>query len=125
MNACDNNTRVSRHRSAALSPLLFLAHDPALTTRPVLDSALQEECEKFGGVKSVHIPRPSTMSEQEKPGVGFVFVAFDAVDSSAKAAASLRARTFDGRKVPERLRHHKSSMLVCVRISLVLLMGVL
>lgn len=59
----------------------------------------QEECEKFGKVKSVHIPRPSTSSEQEKPGVGFVFVAFDAIDSAAKAAASLRARTFDGRKV--------------------------
>lgn len=47
----------------------------------------------------MHIPRPSTTSEQEKPGIGYVFVAFDAVDSSAKAAASLRARTFDGRKV--------------------------
>lgn len=65
----------------------------------VCQSALQEECEKFGSVKSVHIPRPSTTNEQEKPGVGFVFVAFDAVDSAAKAAASLRARTFDGRKV--------------------------
>ena len=47
----------------------------------------------------MHIPRPSTINEQEKPGVGFVFVAFDGVDSSAGAAASLRARTFDGRKV--------------------------
>lgn len=47
----------------------------------------------------MHIPRPSTSSDQEKPGVGFVFVVFDAVDSAAKAAASLRARTFDGRKV--------------------------
>lgn len=62
-------------------------------------STSQEECEKFGSVKSVHIPRPSTTNEQEKPGVGYVFVAFDAVDSAAKAAASLRARTFDGRKV--------------------------
>lgn len=60
---------------------------------------LQEECAKFGSVKSVHIPRPSTTNEEEKPGVGFVFVAFDAVDSASKAAASLRARTFDGRKV--------------------------
>lgn len=50
-------------------------------------------------MKSVHIPRPSTTNEEEKPGVGFVFVAFDAVDSASKAAASLRARTFDGRKV--------------------------
>lgn len=47
----------------------------------------------------MHIPRPSTTSEEEKPGIGFVFVAFDAVDSASKAAASLRARTFDGRKV--------------------------
>ena len=50
-------------------------------------------------MKSVHIPRGSTTNEQEKPGVGYVFVAFDAVESAAKAAASLRARTFDGRKV--------------------------
>lgn len=64
-----------------------------------IEEETKEECEKFGSVKSVHIPRPSTISEQEKPGVGFVFVAFDGVDSSAKAAASLRARTFDGRKV--------------------------
>lgn len=68
-------------------------HVFGVTLRP------QEECEKFGSVKSVHIPRPSTTSEEEKPGVGFVFVAFDAVDSASKAAASLRARTFDGRKV--------------------------
>lgn len=64
-----------------------------------MDTLSQEECEKFGSVKSVHIPRPSTMNDQEKPGVGYVFVAFGGVDSSAKAAASLRARTFDGRKV--------------------------
>ncbi|CAM9619885.1 unnamed protein product [Sphacelaria rigidula] len=64
-----------------------------------IEEETKEECEKFGSVKSVHIPRPSTTNEQEKPGVGFVFVAFDAVDSAAKAAASLRARTFDGRKV--------------------------
>lgn len=57
----------------------------------------------------MHIPRPSTLNEQEKPGVGFVFVAFDAVDSSAKAAASLRARTFDGRKV----RPYCVSVAVC------------
>ncbi|CAN0465552.1 unnamed protein product, partial [Laminaria digitata] len=64
-----------------------------------IEEETKEECEKFGSVKSVHIPRPSTTNEQEKPGVGFVFVAFDGVDSSAKAAASLRARTFDGRKL--------------------------
>ncbi|CAN0310476.1 unnamed protein product, partial [Scytosiphon promiscuus] len=64
-----------------------------------IEEETKEECEKFGSVKSVHIPRPSTTSEAEKPGVGFVFVAFDAVDSASKAAASLRARTFDGRKV--------------------------
>eukprot|EP00752_Nemacystus_decipiens_P017920 g16063.t2 len=64
-----------------------------------IEEETKEECEKFGSVKSVHIPRPSTTSEDEKPGVGFVFVAFDAVDSASKAAASLRARTFDGRKV--------------------------
>ncbi|CAN0065105.1 unnamed protein product [Ectocarpus sp. 12 AP-2014] len=64
-----------------------------------IEEETKEECEKFGSVKSVHIPRPSTTSEAEKPGVGYVFVAFDAVDSASKAAASLRARTFDGRKV--------------------------
>ncbi|CAN0176940.1 unnamed protein product [Pylaiella littoralis] len=64
-----------------------------------IEEETKEECEKFGSVKSVHIPRPSTTNEEEKPGVGFVFVAFDAVDSASKAAASLRARTFDGRKV--------------------------
>ncbi|CAM9858846.1 unnamed protein product [Ascophyllum nodosum] len=64
-----------------------------------IEEETKEECEKFGSVKSVHIPRGSTTNEQEKPGVGYVFVAFDAVESAAKAAASLRARTFDGRKV--------------------------
>lgn len=83
---------------------VFLTHIPHRVLSPlfvVLSFCRpQEECEKFGSVKSVHIPRPSTTSEAEKPGVGYVFVAFDAVDSASKAAASLRARTFDGRKVP-------------------------
>lgn len=79
------------HRRACFFSYLRLGHGCLMF--------LQEECEKFGSVKSVHIPRPSTMNMQEKPGVGFVFVAFVAVESSAKAAASLRARTFDGRKV--------------------------
>lgn len=83
--------------------------------RYALKTSPQEECEKFGSVKSVHIPRPSTTSEQEKPGVGFVFVAFDGVDSSAKAAASLRARTFDGRKVRACVRPSCVLVGVCSR----------
>lgn len=92
-----------------------------------MGTTLQEECEKFGSVKSVHIPRPSTTNEQEKPGVGFVFVAFDAVDSAAKAAASLRARTFDGRKVcifsvyrtSARYCGFHSAAVCCIRVVIV------
>ncbi|CAM9505310.1 unnamed protein product, partial [Choristocarpus tenellus] len=64
-----------------------------------IEEETKEGGEKFGTVTSVVVPRPSTKVESEMPGVGYVFVAFDGVDGSAGAAASLRGRTFDGRKV--------------------------
>ncbi|CAM9317920.1 unnamed protein product, partial [Discosporangium mesarthrocarpum] len=64
-----------------------------------IEEETKEECEKFGKVTSVCIPRPSTEVAQEKPGVGFVFVGFEGEVGATAAANSLRGRTFDGRKV--------------------------
>jgi len=52
-----------------------------------------EECQQFGEVVSVTIPR------QGAPGTGKVFVEFSSQEASQKASQTLSGRTFDGRRV--------------------------
>jgi len=67
----------------------------------VLDT--QEECEKFGEVKALEIPRPSNPApgEQAPPpaGVGKVYVLFDSQEACVQAREALHGRAFDGRTV--------------------------
>jgi len=58
----------------------------------------KEECEKFGVVVSVKIPRPSAGGENV-PGLGMVFVLFSTKDAAAKTRDALHGRLFDNRTV--------------------------
>lgn len=58
----------------------------------------KEECEKFGTVVSVKIPRPAS-DGAAVPGLGKVFVLFDSLESSIKAQGALHGRLFDNRSV--------------------------
>lgn len=62
---------------------------------------VREECEKFGGVEEIKIPRPPSdvTMRRDGPGVGKVFVKFDKEESTTKALQSLGGRKFADRTV--------------------------
>ena len=59
---------------------------------------VQEECEKFGRVLAIKIPRPS-MGSRQSSGVGKIFVKFDGPESAQRALATLAGRKFADRTV--------------------------
>ncbi|KAK1758258.1 hypothetical protein QBC47DRAFT_374107 [Echria macrotheca] len=59
---------------------------------------VQAECEKFGRVLAVKVPRPVGGSRQSA-GVGKIFVKFDAPESATKALKALAGRKFSDRTV--------------------------
>lgn len=58
---------------------------------------IREECNRYGIVRSVEIPRP--VEGVEVPGVGKVFVEFNSVLDSQKAQQNLTGRKFANRVV--------------------------
>lgn len=58
---------------------------------------IREECQKYGGVRSLEIPRP--VEGVEVPGVGKVFVEFSNVSECQKAQTALAGRKFANRVV--------------------------
>ncbi|MES1902691.1 MAG: U2 small nuclear RNA auxiliary factor 2, partial [Paramarteilia canceri] len=73
---------------------------------------IKEECEKFGEVVSLEIPRPREGIE-DVPGLGKVFVEFRTLDESKKALENLSGRKFDENIVvisffnPEKYHHRQ------------------
>jgi splicing factor U2AF 65 kDa subunit len=59
---------------------------------------VREECEKYGRVEEIKIPRPS-MGSRQSAGVGKIFVKYDDVDSARKALSALAGRKFADRTV--------------------------
>ncbi|KAK3991219.1 hypothetical protein QBC44DRAFT_323838 [Cladorrhinum sp. PSN332] len=59
---------------------------------------VQEECEKFGKIISLKIPRPSGGTRQSA-GVGKIYVKFETPDSASKALRALAGRKFADRTV--------------------------
>jgi splicing factor U2AF subunit len=59
---------------------------------------VREECEKYGKVLEMKIPRPSGGSRQSA-GVGKIFVKFDTAQSAGKALRALAGRKFADRTV--------------------------
>ena len=65
---------------------------------PEILEDVREECEKYGGVLEIKIPRPSGGSRQS-PGVGKIYVKFDNNEAATKALRALAGRKFSDRTV--------------------------
>ena len=59
---------------------------------------VQEECEKYGKILTIKIPRPSGGSRQSA-GVGKIYVKYETPESAAKALRALAGRKFADRTV--------------------------
>ena len=59
---------------------------------------VREECEKYGKVLDMKIPRPSGGSRQSA-GVGKIYVKFETPESAGKALRALAGRKFADRTV--------------------------
>eukprot|EP00959_Pyramimonas_sp_CCMP1952_P051494 1075865-Pyramimonas_sp.AAC.1 len=57
---------------------------------------MMDECGKYGTVLKLVIPRPGA-DGMPGPGVGKVYVEYDAVDGAIKARAALNGRKFGGK----------------------------
>lgn len=59
---------------------------------------IEEECEKYGKILEMKIPRPSGGSRQSA-GVGKIYIKYDAPESAKKALQALAGRKFADRTV--------------------------
>lgn len=69
-----------------------------LTKSTEICEDVQDECQKFGKVEALKVPRPSGGSRQSA-GVGKIFVKFDTKESAKKALNALAGRKFADRTV--------------------------
>ena len=61
---------------------------------------IEEECQKYGTVRSIEIPRPSRRGDDEPvPGLGKVFIEFDSATEAQRAQLNLTGRRFAHRVV--------------------------
>lgn len=73
-----------------------------------------DECNNYGTVRSIVIPRPSSDSSENDAsrGVGLIFVSFTSPEGAARAKKAVNGRTFNGQTVvavfyPEKLFESK------------------
>ena len=59
---------------------------------------VQEECNKFGRVLEIKVPKPS-MGSRQSSGVGKIFIKYDTPEHAGKAMAALAGRKFADRTV--------------------------
>ena len=78
--------------------LLFTPPIQILTETPEICEDVQEECEKYGKIVSMKIPRPSGGSRQSA-GVGKIFIKYEDAESAKKALQALAGRKFADRTV--------------------------
>lgn len=76
----------------------YSAQHYLLTLRVEIQEDVREECEKYGKVLEMKIPRPTGGSRQSN-GVGKIFVKFDGPESAGKALRALAGRKFADRTV--------------------------
>lgn len=82
----------------ALTLHVKLGFELKLTRNPEIRDDIQEECEKFGRILSLKIPRPTGASRQSA-GVGRIFIKYETPDSATKALRALAGRKFADRTV--------------------------
>lgn len=70
---------------------------PFLTSLEICED-VQEECEKYGKILAMKIPRPSGGSRQSA-GVGKIFIKYEEAESAKKALQALAGRKFADRTV--------------------------
>lgn len=78
--------------------LQFLNRFTPADTIPEICEDVKEECEKYGKVLDMKVPRPTGGSRQSN-GVGKIFVKFDGPESAGKALRALAGRKFADRTV--------------------------
>ena len=69
----------------------------ALTEAEICED-VREECNKYGQVLDMKVPRPSGGSRQSN-GVGKIYIKYDTPDSARKALQALAGRKFADRTV--------------------------
>ena len=87
----DNDDYEGMHALQAQSRLSRL-------TYPEICEDVKEECEKYGRVVDMKVPRPAGGSRQSA-GVGKIFVRFDSAESAGRALRALAGRKFADRTV--------------------------
>ncbi len=95
--------------------------EPATNSLEICED-VKEECEKYGEVLEMKIPRPSGGSRQSN-GVGKIFVKYDTADSARKAIQALAGRKFADRTVVTTYFSEASIPLQRVIISLTVWAG--
>ena len=70
---------------------------PKLTWLEICED-VKEECDKYGAVLEMKVPRPSGGSRQSN-GVGKIYVKYDTPESAKKALQALAGRKFADRTV--------------------------
>ncbi|PHH54611.1 Splicing factor U2AF 50 kDa subunit [Ceratocystis fimbriata CBS 114723] len=60
---------------------------------------VHEECSKFGTISELKIPRPTSGSSKQSPGVGKIYVKFETKEAAGKALRALAGRKFSDRTV--------------------------
>lgn len=78
--------------------IIFSIPDLILTLSTEILEDVRDECEKYGGVLEIKVPRPSGGSRQS-PGVGKIYVKFDNTEAATKALKALAGRKFSDRTV--------------------------
>lgn len=68
-----------------------------LTHNSDIKLEVQDECDKYGTVIEIKIPRPA--GARSSPGVGKIYVKFEQPESAAKALAAMSGRKFSDRTV--------------------------
>jgi splicing factor U2AF subunit len=66
-------------------------------TFPEIKADVREECEKFGKILELKIPRP--IGARAAPGVGKIYIKYEVPESAKKATAALAGRKFAERTV--------------------------
>lgn len=59
---------------------------------------VKEECEKYGAVEEMKVPRP-VVGDRQNPGIGKIYVKYDGPESAQKALKVLAGRKFADRTV--------------------------
>lgn len=75
-----------------------LAHKSLTKTLSEICEDIKEECEKYGAVLEMKVPRPSGGSRQSN-GVGKIYIKYETPDSARKALQALAGRKFADRTV--------------------------